>query len=131
MNPTSTFVYQGRHSGYRRLEDGVGHTRTFTLDRATSVLRFVDVLEGQGRHRLRWHFHCAPDVTAAVVAGALDATAGAVKVRLVFPAGLNVSVSDSWYSPSYGVKRGCVAIDLQAEVEIATRSEYAFELIAG
>jgi hypothetical protein len=124
--------YQGRHSGYRRLADPIVHTRSFTLDRTTSSLRIVDVLEGQGRHRVRWHFHCAPGTAVRPAAGGrIELAVGSVNVRLCAAPELNLRIQDAWYSPSYGVRIACHGFDLETAVEIRSAAEYVFEISPG
>jgi heparinase II/III-like protein len=124
-------VYRGRHKGYQRLAEPVTHTRTFDLDRATSGLRIVDLLEGCGRHRVRWHFHCAPGVKVERTAtGALEMVARGSRIEMTVPAALKLETRDDWYSPSYGVRIPCLAFDLEATIEIRDRIEYSFELRA-
>jgi len=125
----STLEYVGRHSGYRRLSEGVVHVRRFALDRATSVLTLVDRFEGRGRHRARWHFHCAPGATVEAAPGIVTVSAGPINVQLRVPPTLDVSVYEAWYSPSYGVRVACRAFDLTAVIEIQHHAEYAFEIL--
>jgi hypothetical protein len=115
-----TVVYHGRHVGYTRLEHPVVHERRFELNRKTGVLAIDDRLEGAGPHKLGWHFHLAPGVEATLGTGAIrlwrketDA-----KWQLTVPANANVRCVPAWYSPSYGVRIPCQALELEAEVAL-------------
>jgi hypothetical protein len=124
-------VYKGRHRAYQRLAEPVTHTRSFDLDRVTSRLNILDVLEGRGRHVIRWHFHCAPGVTVnRTRAGSLEIIAGLSRLVMTLPVALELEIRDDWYSPSYGVRLPCLAFNLQATIEIRDRCEYSFELRA-
>lgn len=118
--------YRGRHTGYARLASPVTHERSFTLNRATGRLEIADHLSGSARHRLAWHFHFAPGVAATLAGGicALQSAAGLVHLR--FPAALHATLTDAWYSPSYGVRSACRALKLAAEVEVGPASEWRF-----
>jgi uncharacterized heparinase superfamily protein len=118
--------YTGRHTGYSRLPDSVTHERSFRLDRASSRLEIRDRLAGSGRHRLSWHFHLAPGVNARLAFGACTLTAANQSVELSLPKDLAAAVSDAWYSPSYGVRVPCQALDLTTDVEVGAASEWSF-----
>lgn len=118
--------YRGRHTGYTRLASPVGHERTFNLDRASGRLEIVDHLSGSARHRLSWHFHFAPGVTATLEGGTCVLRAPSAVVHLRFPAALRATLADAWYSPSYGVRVACRALDLAAEADLGHASEWRF-----
>ena len=121
--------YRGRHRGYARLPQPVAHDRTFTLSRASGALSILDVLEGQGAHRVRWHFHFAPGVeVVSRGAGRFDIQAARVALTMTTPSELRPTVSAAWYSPSYGVRVPCVALDLECSVRIGGRSEHLFQI---
>ncbi len=121
------YRYRGRHHGYARAADPVVHERAFTLARQSAVLEIQDVLLGQGTHRLRWHFHFAPGVDVSVGRDGIEIT-GAATVVMTVPDGLRPTLSAAWYSPSYGVRLPCVALDLDVDARIDGRAEYAFRL---
>lgn len=118
--------YAGRHRGYERLPDPVSHERRFRLDLSTGELRIVDRLHGRGRHRLVWHFHLAPGVAAEIGEGVCRLTAPGLAAELAWPRGLEPRLASSWYSPSYGVRLPCVALDLAAEVALDGSAEWEF-----
>lgn len=120
--------YVGRHAGYSRLPEPVMHERSFQLDRLTGRLDFADRLSGSGHHRLSWHFHLAPGVTPRIDGGTCRLVSGGTVVDLAYSPALNAAVADAWYSPSYGVRVPCKALDLTAEVEVGSASEWRFTL---
>jgi hypothetical protein len=122
----SAVTYAGRHTGYSRLPEPVTHDRSFRLDRASSRLEIHDWLSGAGRHRLAWHFHFAPGVSARLASGACMLTAANQSMELSFPKDLAAAVSDAWYSPSYGVRVPCQALDLTTDVEVGSASQWSF-----
>ena len=122
------FVYRGRHVGYTRLEQPVTHERSFELARNDGTLTIADRLEGSGTHKLRWHFHLAPGVEATLEEGKIrlfQKEAGA-HWQLTISAGLMVSCSPAWYSPSYGVRVPCQAIELEVEAVLPGHASWNF-----
>ena len=119
-------VYHGRHGGYTRLPEPVTHERTLRFDANTGLLEIDDVLSGSGRHRLAWHFHLAPGVTARVEAGRVVLRAGGREVVLTHPPALSPQVVDAWYSPSYGARVPCIALDFTADAEVSVESRWRF-----
>jgi len=104
--------YTGRHHGYERFEPPVTHERTFRLTKQDGSLSVIDRLTGHGTHDVRWHFHLAPGVGAELAeSGAVLLSAAGRRWRLQLPSDLPASISDAAYSPSYGVKLRCLAID--------------------
>jgi hypothetical protein len=117
--------YRGRHHGYARLPQPVVHERTFTLSRLDRTLSIADVLQGQGTHRLRWHFHLAPGVEASIAAnGSIEIQTGSVLLTMSVPARLRPALGTTWYSPSYGVRLPCVCLDFEIEERMDGRHEY-------
>lgn len=122
------FVYRGRHVGYTRLEYPVVHERRFELARHNGGLSITDRLEGSGTHKLRWHFHLAPGVEVEWEAGAvrLLQTEARAKWQLTVPENVRVSSSPAWYSPSYGIRIPCQAVDLEADVVLPNEASWPF-----
>jgi len=116
--------YAGRHHGYERLPEPVTHERTFRFDRTSGDLVVVDRLAGRGAHDLRWHFHLAPGVQARADGGRVLLTAAGRTWTLTPPAGTTVAIAAAEYSPSYGVKIPCLAIDASARVDLAGEREW-------
>jgi uncharacterized heparinase superfamily protein len=122
-------TYRGRHHGYERLPDPVTQERTFRLDGRSGELTIEDRLSGRGKHALAWHFHCAPGVeVTAESATSYLLRAGGVCYCLSVPEPVRGQVSPAWYSPSYGVRVPCTAIDLHAAVELIGEAAWTFRL---
>lgn len=119
--------YRGRHIGFRRLPDAVTHERRIRLHKASAALAILDVLWGQGAHVVEWHFHCAPAVQVArLTDGNFVLTAGAKEFVLHVPPGMAGTVSDAWYSPSYGIRVPCRAIDFICDLTLDGRAAWFF-----
>lgn len=121
--------YRGRHTGYERLPEPVTHERTFRLSKSNATLTVTDRLRGSGVHTLKWHFHVAPGLDVEKVSDR--------KVALVTQQGrwficpdrtLAATVSDAWYSPSYGVRVPCRAVDFVMTVDVSTEPELVFRI---
>ncbi len=121
--------YRGQHDGYSRLASPVIHQRAFHLDHRTGTLRIEDSLTGVGTHRLRWRFHCAPGVDARSEAPGL-VTLSAKGNRWVFRVDESVAteIASAWYSPSYGVRLACAAIECSAQQDLGARQRWLFSL---
>jgi hypothetical protein len=125
---TGTAVeYSGRHVGYARLPQPVTHTREFRLLAAEAALLITDRLEGRGEHRCRWHFHLAPGVHARDAGqGVILLASSGQTFALVAPESLRPKISDAWYSPSYGIRTACVAVDFEQTVAVDSGYVAAF-----
>jgi hypothetical protein len=120
--------YRGRHRGYARLPEPVVHERTFAIERTTGAIAIVDRLDGRGLHRLRWHFHFAPGVEVTMrEPGVFDVRRDAVLRQLTVPSELRAAIAPAWYSPSYGVRLPCVALDLDELTNVDGR-QYTFQI---
>jgi hypothetical protein len=120
-------VYRGRHTGYERLPAPVTHERELRLLKRAQSLAITDRLSGSGSHELKWHFHIAPGVTIAPQGdGKFRMTAGGHSWILRGPQNANAVISDAWYSPSFGVRVPCSAIDFSIQQEIDASAEYQF-----
>ena len=112
--------YHGRHIGYERLKSPAVHERIFQLRKSESTLLIADIIKGQGRHLLDWHFHCAPGVEInsedgeTIWLGARGKRFGLMSIDRM--PGIS---SEGWYSPSYGKKDRCAVIDYRHETEIS------------
>lgn len=121
--------YRGRHVGYARLPQAVTHERAFTFDARSGRLTIEDVLTGTGEHLLTWHFHLAPGVEALMSTGSLALKGPGAQVRLEVPEGLQAALSDAWYSPSYGRRLPCRALNLSATAAVGAGSRWTFTLV--
>jgi hypothetical protein len=119
--------YTGRHHGYERFEHPVTHERTFRLVKQDGSLSVTDQLTGRGGHDVRWHFHLAPGIGAELaVAGTVRLSAAGRTWHLRLPPDLTTSISDAEYSPSYGVKLRCLAIDAAMHVALDGTASWTF-----
>ena len=125
--------YTGRHHGYEheRFEHPVTHERTLRLSKADGSIAIADRLTGAGEHDLHWHFHLAPGVDAVT----LDETTVQLSAegrtwRLRAAPGLAASIRPAAYSPSYGVKHPCLAIDFTARVVLDGQGLWEFSISA-
>jgi hypothetical protein len=129
---TSDAEYRGRHTGYERLTEPVAHERTFRLAKSAGALVVTDRLLGSGRHHLAWHFHLAPGVHVEPVesAGGLKFALVTGKGRWLFRAAkeLTATIVDAWYSPSYGVRIACRAIDFTTTADLPGNRAYTFAI---
>lgn len=55
-------TWSAHHNGYERLEPGVGHSRTVTLDPSSRHLSVVDQVTSGGTTPLKLAFHLGPDI---------------------------------------------------------------------
>jgi hypothetical protein len=131
FDETEAFVeYRGRHVGYQRLPNPVTHERWIRLDKASGSLAIFDVLWGHGVHRVEWHFHFAPALEVCRISDEkFGLKAGTQQVALHIPAGMSGTVMDAWYSPSYGVRLPCRAIELQSDVQLDGRAVWFFSIV--
>jgi hypothetical protein len=123
-------VYRGRHHGYARLPQPVVHERTFVFERADGALTLVDSLEGSGTHHLRWHFHFAPGV--AVVRRdrtRFDIRTAVEALTMEIPAAARAEARPAWYSPSYGVRVECVAVDFDLVDRVKGKREHTVRIM--
>ncbi len=122
-------VYRGRHTGYHRLTAPATHDREFRLSKGTGALTILDRVSGSGSHHLAWHFHIAPGVAvAAAIGGGFTLAAAGRQWHLSAPGRVTASVSDAWYSPSFGVRVPCRAIDFVITDDVSTAPEYGFAI---
>ena len=116
--------YRGRHRGFIRLPQPVVVERTLTLSRMDGSLAITDVLEGQGEHRLGWHFHFAPGVQVTIAADDLiEIRTAGVALGMRIPPALRPTLAAAWYSPLYGVRQPCVSLDLVCDQALDGRHD--------
>jgi hypothetical protein len=121
--------YVGRHHGYERLPRPVTHERALTLLKLSGELTIVDRLAGHGDHEVRWHFHLAPGVDVEHAdACTLILAARTRRWRFSIPSELHPSIEPSWYSPSYGVRTLCLAINLAARINLGGGRHWKFSI---
>ena len=120
--------YTGRHHGYERLPEPVLHERTLRLSKADGSMVVIDRVAGAGMHQFRWHFHLSPGVGAERRDGGVLLVAGDRAWRLSHPDTLGVVIGTAAYSPSYGVKLPCVAIEFEIRTAIDGERRWEFGL---
>jgi hypothetical protein len=121
--------YRGRHTGYERLPEPVTHERAFRLDKETTTLSITDCLRGSGIHSLRWHFHLAPGVDVEPIGkGELLLRSGSRRWRFRLDARLALEVVAAWYSPSYGVRIPCRAVELNVSTAVSADTTFTFSI---
>jgi hypothetical protein len=49
-------------------------------------------------------------------------------LHMTLPSTLRPALSPAWYSPSYGVRVPCMAVDLESVEQIDGRREFAFRV---
>jgi hypothetical protein len=121
--------YHGRHVGYTRLPEPVKHDRIFSFDIRHGQLTIEDVLSGTGLHDLLWHFHMAPGIDVRVDGRQVALNGDGVAIRLDLPDGLTTTVADAWYSPSYGRRTACKALNLSARAALGMGTRWTFTFI--
>lgn len=122
--------YTGHHHGYSRLEHPVVHERTFRYRSGDEALLIMDRLTGRGGHLCRWHFHLAPGVSATPAAPGevlLESEGG--RFLLLAPDEMKLLVSQAWYSPSYGVRKPCLALDLERTIPLSNGHTARFAVL--
>ncbi len=120
--------YRGRHTGYERLPSPVTHERTFHLAKRDGALTVTDRLRGAGEHSLRWHFHAAPGIAVEAGDGVVTLASSRGRWALSLDRAMQPIVSDAWYSPSYGVRVACRAIDIVVTADVSAASEFVFRI---
>lgn len=112
--------YHGKHVGYERLSKGkVSHERRFRLLYRSRTLIICDLIHAEGAHDLRWHFHLAPGITAGILqTGFCQIEAMGQRYILASLDGLEAQLDEAWYSPSYGVRLPCYALNFEQHIGI-------------
>ncbi|MBI1393453.1 MAG: hypothetical protein GC152_11990 [Alphaproteobacteria bacterium] len=127
-----TVIYEGLHRGYEtQLEEPVLHHRRFEHNRSTGALSILDTLTGTGRHSLVWSFHFHPSVTPQLDGGQQQIhlrAKGKTWVLSWDDAAIQVSLDDTWFSPSYGVREPTKALRLAVNDLTTSGSRYAFQV---
>lgn len=104
--------YVGRHTGYQRIPAKAMHERRFDFDRNSGRLVIEDVITAGAECELRWHLHAAPGVRLETGGGRITAVSERVSLVIDLPEGFEATVTDTAYSPSYGVVVPCQAADI-------------------
>ncbi|HET6666186.1 MAG TPA: alginate lyase family protein [Intrasporangium sp.] len=115
VGPLPVQSWTAHHTGYDRLQGGVGHTRSVSLDRNVRELTIADHLKTKGLHTIRMAYHLGPAVDVEL--SGTHAELGWVSPRGLVQAGLQLPKQLSWsahraetnpilgwYSPRFGEK---------------------------
>ena len=97
-------VLDVEHFGYKRR--GVLHRRRFEFNKESGKLVIVDSFQGSGQHTIEWRLNLHPSVRPHLEDRfiVLEGKQGKVNVESKDHQ-LRFDLSESWYSPSYGVKQ--------------------------
>lgn len=128
----------GRHDGYRRLPDPVGHERELVLDKRQKRLHVIDVIECRGAHRVERFWHFAEDVSVTMDGrGVVYAEKSGVAMRLS-PSGDEMvkptlyrgqeTPPRGWVSRRFGVKVPTVTVVWTSEIKGTTRLSAVLDL---
>jgi hypothetical protein len=105
------------------------HERSFRFSRDSAALSILDTARGSGTHRMHWHFHIAPEVRVdRLEASAFRLAVDGACFRLESLDALEGRVADAWYSPSYGVRVPCRAIDFKEDVSLNGERRWRFRI---
>jgi hypothetical protein len=136
--PTQTWT--AHHTGYARLDRGLRHARTVTLESSTRRLSVLDVVTGTASHDVRLAFHLGPEVRAELVEGAAElrwpGDAGTCTATLHLPRQLRWSAHRGdthpilgWYSPAFGERVPTTTLlgagTLDGSLELLTTVDFA------
>ena len=122
--------YIGHHKGYEGLPESLNHERLFRLWKTTNILMIQDQLSGSGNHALQWNFHLDPEVKIEEVEENLYLLQSSnVAMWFGWYGGKSEPTShivESWYSPSYGVKKPCKAIEMNLLIDVGQCQQFSF-----
>lgn len=122
-------IYRGAQNGYSRFPGAVIHERLIKLRKKDGALLIEDAAAGDGRHDFSWHFHLAPGLRAEPAGnGYVKISGGAAEMWLAAPEKADIKITEAWYSPSYGKRVKCLALDLKLAVDLAVESRWVFAI---
>jgi heparinase II/III-like protein len=94
-------VFEGRHHGFEALDPPALHARRLTVDGQRARVEIEDRVSSAGPHELEWTFPLLPQAQVELVPGGATVRVGETTVMLD-AGGLDVTIEDGWYSPSFG-----------------------------
>jgi uncharacterized heparinase superfamily protein len=94
-------VFEGRHHGFEALDPPAVHARRLSADGERARVEIEDRVSSDSAHELEWTFPLPPEARVELADGGATIHVGDVTVALETD-GLDVSVEDEWYSPSFG-----------------------------
>ncbi len=106
-------LFEGSHSGYRRLPDPVDLRRTIVLDSSSHRLAVRDDFAARRDHDYRIPFHLAPNIGVDLDPATSTATLsrGTAHFVLAWKGDWSVATRSTWVSESYGRKQEAVCIE--------------------
>jgi hypothetical protein len=102
------------HDGYRRLEPGAVHRRTFTLERESGALEILDELVGAGTRLVESFLRLAPGAVVRRVGDMIVIERGAVQLALHVEGADEVDVLEGWVSEVFGAAQFAPAVVARA-----------------
>jgi hypothetical protein len=116
------------HDGYRGLEGGVIHRRTFELDRKSGSLSIVDDLLGAGIHHAESFVHLAPGTSVVLKEPRwYELVCDDVCVSLVFwGASREVELTEGWISSEFGRRERALLLVARHHGSLPARFGYTF-----
>jgi uncharacterized heparinase superfamily protein len=110
-------VLEASHHAYTSLTHPLVHRRRFELDKNILQLKITDFFDGKGKHTIESFLHFAPSITLELI----DSTTALAKspknlYRIHADAGA-FSQTETWYSPSYGVRKKKQTLTLQQTIQ--------------
>ncbi len=113
-------VLEAEHSAYLSLPSRIIHRRKLDFQKSPFLLTIADRLEGSGSHLIESFLHFAPGVSVEL-AGPQKAIARIETVRYIVSVSRGeMSVAETWYSRSYGVKERNKTLQLSLNAIIPT-----------
>jgi hypothetical protein len=117
------------HDGYRRLNPGVIHSRTFALDRSGAQLTITDELLGSGFQDAESFLHLAPGIAVTQIAEDAFQIEPAGREVVVRFFGLDlIERTEGWTSDSYGTRSRAQLLVARVSGALPLRFGYRFEL---
>ena len=127
---TECVEYVGNHQGYGILPQPLSHERLFRLWKSSNILMIQDELSGNGCHALQWNFHFDPEVhIEQAEENVYFLETSDLALWFGWHDGVHAPTSsliESWYSPSYGIKKPCTSIQMNLKIDITHHSQFSF-----
>ena len=115
-------VLEASHRAYASLPHPLVHRRRFELDKKIFQLKITDFFDGKGQHSVENFLHFAPSITLEII----DSTtvhARSPKNRYRIQADVGAfSQTETWYSPSYGVRKKKQTLTLQQRLQAPAKT---------
>jgi len=114
-----------------RLTDGntATHRRKVLFDKRITKWIIHDTVTGHGTHDLEWNFHTNPGVLIETENDCIllkDSSGGLVQMNIRDMQDLSHTVTEGWYSPSYGTKVKTQILKLMIRTEIPFDIQFDF-----